>query len=207
MPDFELETGLGGIVCGIDEVGRGPWAGPVVAAAVILDPASLPADVLAAIDDSKKVPPARRPALAAAIRTHARVGVGAASTREIDRDNVLRATFAAMARAFARLPVAPDAVLVDGDRAPPLGCRVVTVVGGDARSLSIAAASIVAKVLRDAMMAKLALRHPGYGWETNVGYGTPGHREGIVRFGVTRHHRHSFAPVSQMLSPETRPNR
>jgi ribonuclease HII len=200
MPDFRLETDLGGIVCGIDEVGRGPWAGPVVAAAVILDPARLPADLRAAIDDSKKVPAARRPALAAAIRACAQVGVGAASTREIDRDNVLRATFTAMARALARLPAPPDAVLVDGNRAPPLGCRVVTVVGGDGLSLSIAAASIVAKVMRDAMMAKLAVRHPGYGWETNVGYGTEGHREGLSRFGVTRHHRRSFAPITHMLS-------
>lgn len=207
MPDFAFETELGGIVCGIDEVGRGPWAGPVVAAAVILDPARLPADVRDAIDDSKKVPAYRRPALAAAIRAHARVGVGAASTREIDRDNVLRATFTAMTRALARLPLVPDAVLVDGNRAPPLGCRVVTVVGGDALCLSIAAASIVAKVLRDGMMAKLAQRHPGYGWETNVGYGTAGHRDALARFGVTRHHRRSFAPVTQMLSPETRPTR
>ena len=167
MPDFRLETDLGGIVCGIDEVGRGPWAGPVVAAAVILDPARLPADLRAAIDDSKKVPATRRPA---------------------------------MARALARLPAPPDAVLVDGNRAPPLGCRVVTVVGGDGLSLSIAAASIVAKVMRDAMMAKLAVRHPGYGWETNVGYGTEGHREGLSRFGVTRHHRRSFAPITHMLS-------
>ena len=105
-----------------------------------------------------------------------------------------------MARALARLPAPPDAVLVDGNRAPPLGCRVVTVVGGDGLSLSIAAASIVAKVMRDAMMAKLAVRHPGYGWETNVGYGTEGHREGLSRFGVTRHHRRSFAPITHMLS-------
>ena len=200
MPDFRLEVDLGGIVCGIDEVGRGPWAGPVVAAAVILDPDRLPHALRAAIDDSKKVPAARRAELARAIREHALVGVGAASAREIDRDNVLRATFTAMTRALGRLPIRPDAVLVDGNRAPALGCRVVTVVGGDALCLSIAAASIVAKVLRDAMMAKLALRHPGYGWETNVGYGTTAHREGLSRFGVTRHHRRSFAPVTQMLS-------
>lgn len=177
MPDFRLEADLGGIVCGIDEVGRGPWAGPVVAAAVIIDPDRLPDALRAAIDDSKKVPAARRAELARAIRQHALVGVGAASAREIDRDNVLRATFTAMTRALGRLPIRPDAVLVDGNRAPPLGCRVVTVVGGDGLCLSIAAASIVAKVLRDAMMAKLALRHPGYGWETNVGYGTTAHRE------------------------------
>src|SRR5690606_27012992 len=107
-------------------------------------------------------------------------------------------------RAMARLPVRPDAALVDGDRPPPLGCRVVTVVGGDGLSLSVAAASIVAKALRDAMMMRLALRHPGYGWETNVGYGTPAHRDALSRIGVTRHHRRSFAPIIQMLSPETR---
>lgn len=207
MPDYALESELGGVVGGLDEVGRGPWAGPVVAAAVILDPRRLPCAVLEAIDDSKKVPAHRRPALAAAIRAHALVGVGAASTREIDRDNVLRATFAAMVRALGRLPMAPDAMLVDGNQAPPLGCRVVTVVDGDARSLSIAAASIVAKVLRDQMMAKLALRHPGYGWETNVGYGTQGHRDGLSRFGVTRHHRRSFAPITHILSPESHKTR
>lgn len=160
MPDYRLEMELGGLVCGIDEVGRGPWAGPVVAAAVIIDPARLPHDLRDAIDDSKKIPAARRAALAAAIAAHALVGVGAASAGEVDRHNVLQATFIAMARALARLPARPDAALVDGNRAPPLGCRVVTVVEGDALSLSIAAASIVAKVLRDGMMARLALRHP-----------------------------------------------
>ncbi|MGE0719022.1 MAG: ribonuclease HII [Alphaproteobacteria bacterium] len=201
MPDFLLERDLGGIVCGIDEVGRGPLAGPVVAAAVVLDPARLPHTVLKAIDDSKKVTPATRATLAAALRAHAQVGIGAASVREIDRDNILRATFTAMARALARLPCRPDAALVDGNQPPPLGCRVVTVVGGDARSLSIAAASIVAKVTRDALMARLAQRHPGYGWETNVGYGTEAHRDGLARFGATVHHRRSFAPIAQLAFP------
>ncbi|MCC7273161.1 MAG: ribonuclease HII [Alphaproteobacteria bacterium] len=204
MPDFVLERDLGGIVCGIDEVGRGPWAGPVVAAAVVLDPGRMPDAVLAALDDSKKVPAERRVVLAREIRAHALVGIGAASAREIDRINVLRATFVAMARALARLPCRPDAVLVDGNQAPPLGCRVVTVVGGDGRSLSIAAASIVAKVVRDALMVRLASRHPGYGWETNVGYGTEAHRDALARFGTTVHHRRSFAPISHILSLMTR---
>lgn len=200
MPDFRLEADLGGLVCGVDEVGRGPLAGPVVAAAVIIDPARLPGRLADSIDDSKKLTADRRAELAVAIRAHALVGVGAASVREIDRDNVLRATFTAMARALGRLPVRPDVALVDGDRPPPLGCRVVTVVGGDGLSLSIAAASIVAKTFRDALMIRLASRYPGYGWETNVGYGTPAHRDALSRFGATRHHRRSFAPITQILS-------
>ncbi|MGE0725696.1 MAG: ribonuclease HII [Alphaproteobacteria bacterium] len=199
MPDYRLERRIGGLVCGIDEVGRGPLAGPVVAAAVVLDPARLPRRIRAEIDDSKRVPPDRRPVLAAALRAHALVGVGAASVTEIDRFNILRATYIAMARALARLPCRPDAALVDGDRAPPLGCRVVTVVGGDGRSLSIAAASIVAKVVRDGLMVRLAARYPGYEWHTNVGYGTDGHRDGLARLGATRHHRRSFAPVTQLV--------
>ena len=201
MPDFRREADLGGIVCGIDEVGRGPWAGPVVAAVVVLEPGRLPPGHLEAIDDSKKLTAQRRAELSVAIRAHAQVGVGAASAREVDRDNVLRATFTAMHRALANLPVRPHAALVDGNQPPPLGCRVVTVVGGDGLCLSIAAASIVAKALRDALMIRLSLRHPGYGWETNVGYGTPAHRDALARFGVTRHHRRSFAPIIQILSP------
>lgn len=201
MPDFRREADLGGIVCGIDEVGRGPWAGPVVAAAVVLEPGRLPRGLLEAIDDSKKLTAQRRAELSVAIRAHAQVGVGAASAREVDRDNVLRATFTAMRRALANLPVRPHAALVDGNQPPPLGCRVVTVVGGDGLCLSIAAASIVAKALRDALMIRLSLRHPGYGWETNVGYGTPAHRDALAQFGVTRHHRRSFAPIIQILSP------
>jgi ribonuclease HII len=200
MPDLTLERSLGGIVCGIDEVGRGPLAGPVLAAAVVLDPSRLPPEMLDGLDDSKALSAARREHWCAALRAcgAAAIGIGAASVREIDGINILRATMLAMRRAVLALPVRPDAALVDGNTAPPdFPCPVQTVVGGDARCLSIAAASIVAKVTRDRVMAELGRRYAGYGWERNAGYGTAEHREAIRRLGVTRHHRRSFAPVRQ----------
>ncbi|MGQ0663544.1 MAG: ribonuclease HII [Pseudomonadota bacterium] len=202
MPDFALESAAGGLVAGIDEAGRGPLAGPVVAAAVILAP-PLPAELAARIDDSKKMTRAAREAAFAELWARRRagaiaIGVGAASAGEVDRLDILRATFLAMRRALRRLRLAPQLALVDGNRAPPeLGCRVETLVGGDAKSLSVAAASIVAKVIRDRAMTKLARRYPGYGWATNMGYGTPEHIAGLARLGATPHHRLSFAPVAQ----------
>jgi len=203
MPDFALEHTLiarhGGLVAGVDEVGRGPWAGPVVTAAVILSP-DCPAEVLDAIQDSKALSAARRKALATVLPRHAAIGIAAASVAEIDRLNILAATMLAMQRAVDALPMPPAAVLVDGNRAPPLPCPAETAVKGDAQSLSIAAASIVAKVARDRLMARLALRYPAYAWERNAGYGTTAHREGLARAGVTPHHRRSFAPIRAMLS-------
>jgi ribonuclease HII len=207
MPTFTYERRLGGLVAGVDEVGRGPLAGPVVAAAVIFRGCTLPRALSGRIDDSKKLTPEDRETAFATLRRLAQggdilIGVGAASVDEIDRINILRASFVAMRRALARLPCVPDAVLVDGNIAPPnLGCRAEALVDGDARSLSIAAASIVAKVLRDRAMAKLAIRYAGFGWETNVGYGTPEHIEGLGRLGPTKHHRLSFAPVAQTSLP------
>jgi ribonuclease HII len=198
MPDFSRETRLGRLVAGIDEVGRGPLAGPVVAAAVIFDPGNLPAD-LDGLDDSKVLNAAVRARYAAAIRRVARIGIGAASVEEIDRLNILQATMLAMVRAVAALGVVPDAALVDGNRAPVLACRVETLVGGDALSLSIAAASVVAKVVRDRAMASLARRYDRYGWERNAGYPTEEHRAALIRHGVTPHHRRSFAPVRAVL--------
>ncbi|MCH7930195.1 MAG: ribonuclease HII [Proteobacteria bacterium] len=195
-PDYSLEAALGAPVAGVDEVGRGPWAGPVVAAAVILDPANLPGG----IDDSKRLSARRREALFAALCETARFGVGAASVAEIDRLNVLAAALLAMRRAITRLGVVPAHVLVDGNRMPALPCPATTVVGGDRRSLSIAAASIVAKVTRDRLMARLARRYPGFGWEHNAGYGTPQHRASLAAIGVTPHHRRSFAPVASRLA-------
>ena len=195
MPDFALERSCNGPVAGIDEAGRGPWAGPVVAAAVILDPAALPAG----LDDSKALSRARRRDLYRQLLGCAEIGVGAASVREIEDMNVLRASLAAMARALAALPQRPATALVDGNRAPELPCRVETVVRGDSRSLSIAAASIVAKVTRDRIMARLAARHPGFGWERNAGYGTAEHRRALARHGPTAHHRRSFAPIRTIL--------
>ena len=200
MPDFSLEREFGGIVVGIDEAGRGPWAGPVVAAAVVLPP-KLPGRLAERLDDSKKLSAAVRGELFAALTDCAEIGIGAASVAEIDRDNILAATFLAMRRAVAALPRVPTAILVDGNWLPPgLPCAGRTVVGGDGKSLSIAAASIVAKVTRDRAMAALGARYPAFGWERNAGYGTRQHQEGLLVSGVTRHHRRSFAPIAKMLS-------
>ena len=183
-------------IAGIDEVGRGPLAGPVVAAAVIFVGGRFP-DGLA---DSKLLTADRRMALDAAIRGSAEVAVGVASVTEIDVLNILRAAELAMARAVAGLGRAPCHALVDGNRIPPgLPCAAEAVVKGDARCLTVAAASIVAKVWRDRLMVDLAQQHPGYGWETNMGYGTESHRAALVALGATPHHRRSFRPVHNIL--------
>ncbi|MBV9686213.1 MAG: ribonuclease HII [Alphaproteobacteria bacterium] len=200
MPDFKIERRCTGLVCGIDEAGRGPLAGPVVAAAVILDPRLFPKSLRDGLDDSKVLSIEEREACYRSLRRcagrgAAHIGVGAASVTEIDRINILRAALLAMARAVSVLDVRPDIALVDGNIAPPVDCAVKTVVDGDALSFSIAAASVVAKVTRDRIMRGLAPRYPAYGWNTNVGYATPEHGEAIRRFGVTQHHRRSFAPV------------
>lgn len=207
MPDFAVERRCQGIVCGIDEAGRGPLAGPVVAAAVILDQRHFPKSLRRGLDDSKVLTAAEREACyralrRCAIRGVARIGVGAASAREVDGVNILRAALLAMARAAAALGVRPDIALVDGNVAPQLGCAVHTIVGGDGSSFSIAAASVVAKVTRDRIMRDLAPRYPGYGWETNVGYPTPEHGAALRRLGVTPHHRRSFAPVRLLVESE-----
>ena len=203
MPDFSLEDAARAegfaLVAGLDEAGRGPWAGPVVAAAGILDGARLSPELRAGLDDSKKLSPRRRRELFAALADHARIGIGQAEVDEIDRLNILRATLLAMGRALEALSVRPDLALVDGNRAPELPCPVRCVVGGDGRSLSIAAASIVAKVSRDEEMAALARAHPGYGWERNAGYGTAEHRAALVRLGPSPLHRRSFRPVAALL--------
>jgi len=197
MPDLSLETALGGMVAGIDEVGRGPLAGPVVAAAIIIDPATLPAELAAHLDDSKKLSAKKREHLDILIRQHCRFAIAQASVEEIDRLNILKATFLAMARAVDGLGTVPDHALIDGNRPPPLPCPAHCVIGGDAKSLSIAAASIIAKVFRDRLMTALDLDFPGYGWAANAGYGTKAHMEALKRLGPTPHHRTSFAPVAQ----------
>ena len=199
MPDFALESDIDGIVCGIDEVGRGPLAGPVVAAAVILDRRRLPRKLRRGLDDSKKLPPEAREEFAALLRQCAMIGLGAASVTEIDRINILQASFVAMRRALAALPMQPTAALVDGNCDPCLSCPAHPVIGGDGLSLSIAAASVVAKVARDRLMQQLAKRYDGYGWTTNVGYATPEHRAAIVRLGLTPHHRLSFQPSRDLF--------
>jgi ribonuclease HII len=207
MPDFRIERRCTGLVCGIDEAGRGPLAGPVVAAAVVLDPHRFPKTLRVGLDDSKALSIEERETCYRALqrcadRGAARIGVAAASVTEIDRINILRAALLAMTRAVAVLGVRPDIALVDGDIAPPLTCAVQTVVKGDALSFSIAAASVIAKVTRDRIMRGLAPRYPVYRWETNVGYATQEHGEAIRRFGVTRHHRRSFSPVRFALAGE-----
>src|SRR5271169_2074754 len=204
MPNFAIERRCEGIVCGVDEAGRGPLAGPVVAAAVILDPRRFPRSLHQRLDDSKVLTAGERDACWRALgrcvdRGVAHIGVGAASAREIDSINILRAALLAMARAAAALGVRPDVALVDGNIAPPLACPVRTIVKGDGLSFSIAAASVVAKVTRDRIMHRLAERYRGYGWETNVGYGTEEHRHALGLLGLTPHHRRSFSPCQLSL--------
>ena len=200
MPDFSYETRLAGTghrcVAGVDEVGRGPLAGPVVAAAVVLDPGKLPEG----LDDSKTLTPRRREHLAARLLTSAHIGVGVATVEEIDEMNILQASFLAMCRAVDALPVRPDHLLVDGNRLPArLPCAAQPVIKGDSLCLSIAAASIVAKTRRDRGMVDLAQQHPFYGWERNMGYGTREHLMGLKSHGITPHHRRSFRPIHNML--------
>lgn len=198
-PSFDIECSFSGRfagpVAGIDEAGRGPWAGPVVAAAVILDPQNIPEGLA----DSKTIAEKKRDIIADAIRATSIVGVGVASVEEIDSINILQATFLAMARAEAALPTKPDVCIVDGSQKPKLAAHTQMVVKGDAKSLSIAAASIIAKTTRDHIMRELAREHPFYAWEKNKGYGAPAHKAGLEAHGVTPHHRRSFAPIHNIL--------
>ena len=199
MPDFSFELEIGGRVAGVDEVGRGPLAGPVLAAAVVLNPDDIPEG----LNDSKALSAKRREALYAELMARADVSVGSASVEEIDEHNILRASHIAMMRAIAGLSMPPDHVLIDGNMVPRgLNLAATTVIKGDARSLSIAAASIVAKIRRDRLMVDLAQQHPGYGWETNMGYPSKSHKEALQNIGVTPHHRRSFKPVHNILYQE-----
>jgi ribonuclease HII len=185
------------VVAGVDEAGRGPLAGPVVAAAVIFAPDVTPPD---GINDSKVMTAAAREAAAVRVRrTAAAWALGAASVREIDRENILQATARAMRRALLRLQLAPQRVLLDGLPLAQLGRPHDAIVDGDARSVSIAAASILAKVTRDHLMVRLAARYPAFAWADNKGYGTPDHLAALRAVGPTPHHRMSFAPVRQLM--------
>lgn len=199
-PDLshELRLARAGFVrvAGVDEVGRGPLAGPVLAAAVVLDPDRIPKGLA----DSKRLRPDRREDLAEALRGCAEIGIGAASVEEIDALDILRATHLAMRRALAALPRPPDAALIDGNSLPrDLPCPAEAVIRGDGSVLSIAAASIVAKVARDRIMRDLAHEHPGYGWERNAGYGTKEHLAALQALGASPVHRRSFRPVHNIL--------
>jgi ribonuclease HII len=204
MPHYIYESRLlktmAGPICGVDEAGRGPLAGPVVAAAVILDRKKMPKG----LNDSKQLDVEERETLFPIIMERAlAVGVGEASVDEIDLINIRQATHLAMARAVRALALAPMFALVDGNDAPALPCPCDTIIEGDGKSVSIAAASIIAKVTRDRMMRALHDEHPGYGWIKNKGYGTPEHYAGLERHGPCRHHRRSFAPIHNILYPQS----
>lgn len=194
-PTLKIEKSLTGIVCGIDEAGRGPWSGPVVAAAVIMS-----GKRIRGINDSKKLREETREELFAHITGTHIWAVGEASVEEIDSLNILAATKLAMLRAYETLAVKPEHALVDGNQLPCLPCNMQFVIGGDAVSYSIAAASIVAKVTRDRFMRKLAEQHPEYNWHSNKGYGTKCHQQAIEKYGITVHHRKSYAPVRKYLA-------
>jgi ribonuclease HII len=199
-PDFSFEQtamAQGYLrIAGVDEVGRGPLAGPVTAAAVVLDPDRIPEG----LNDSKKLSQKARQRLYDEIIQVADVSIAHASVQEIDRLNILRASHLAMTRALDGLKVPADYALIDGNMVPrDLVLPAQTIIKGDARSQSISAASITAKICRDYVMLSLAQQHPGYGWETNMGYGSKKHMEALQNLGVTPHHRRSFKPVHKML--------
>ena len=205
--DLELETlgATGGFVCGVDEAGRGPLAGPVVAAAVIIPSYTMKmplADGLRRLNDSKALKEDVRTDLYLEVTRTFEYAVGIADVARIDRDNILQATLWAMREAVSLLPREPDAALIDGNRDPGLPCQTRLVIGGDARCLSIAAASIVAKVARDRMMSDLSLEYPEYGFEQHKGYGTKAHLEALGRYGPTPYHRRSFRPVRLALGDD-----
>lgn len=199
MPDFYREQKLletYPTIAGVDEVGRGPWAGPVTACAVVLDPKSIPDG----LNDSKKLTAKRREALFEQILKTADVSFAHVSVETIDKINILQASLLAMEKAVAGLNIPADFALIDGNKTPKnLNCPSQTIIKGDAKSSSIAAASIVAKVTRDRLMVTLSQQYPGYAWETNAGYGTKAHQEGLKALGVTAHHRRSFKPIHKML--------
>ncbi|MBL4751141.1 MAG: ribonuclease HII [Amylibacter sp.] len=204
MPDFKREQQLlktYQTIAGVDEVGRGPWAGPVTACAVVLDPDNIPDG----LDDSKKLTAKRREILFEQILATADVSIAHVSVEQIDRINILQASLLAMENAVAGLTKPADFALIDGNKTPKnLNCSSEAIIKGDAKSSSIAAASIVAKVTRDRLMVALSQQYPGYGWETNAGYGTKVHQEGLKSLGVTAHHRRSFKPIHKMLYGENK---
>lgn len=201
LPNFTFEKALWDegfkSICGIDEAGRGPIAGPVSAAAVIINLVNIPTG----INDSKKLSSKKRAKLYAEIKKTAYWGLGWADEREIERLNIRKATLLAMHRALKALPIQPDYALIDGRDIPDnLGCGAIPIIKGDARSLSIGAASIIAKHARDMFMYEKSFKYPLYGWEKNAGYPTKAHINAVERYGVTQHHRKSFAPIYNILN-------
>lgn len=208
MPDYSFEDSLlnrlrlsvDAPIAGLDEVGRGPLAGPVIACAVVIDRDVLPPPVAAALDDSKKLTASKREQLYEILANTTRYALGQASVEEIDEFNILQASLLAMRRAVDGLAVQPIAALVDGNRDPGLPCPTDCIIKGDGKSITIAAASIIAKVTRDRQMADLSKTFPGYGWETNMGYGSKAHIAALREIGPTSHHRKSFSPVKEILT-------
>lgn len=205
MPDFEIEDWIGGKVAGVDEAGRGPWAGPVVAGAVIFLDRNVDQELLKGLDDSKKLSAKKREKLYKLLREEEKsgkvqIGIGEASAAEIDELNILQATFLAMSRAVLSLNCQPETAIVDGNQNPrEFPCPSQTVIKGDAKAMSIAAASIAAKVYRDHLMCKLGEKYPYYGFEKNAGYGTALHQQGLAAYGVTPEHRKSYKPIQEYL--------
>lgn len=198
--NFEIENQYDGMVCGLDEVGRGPLAGPVVAACVYIPDGVRGHDFIKGVKDSKKLSWKKLEALYASIVKNCAYGVAIVSPREIDELNILQASLVAMERAFMRMNMPMNHALIDGNKIPKqVPCPATAVVKGDSKSKSIAAASIVAKYTRDKIMHDLADEYPDYGWERNVGYPTALHREALLVHGVTEHHRRSFAPVRRII--------
>lgn len=206
MPDWKIEDGHRGLICGIDEAGRGPWAGPVVAGAAVFLTRDVVPELLAQLNDSKKLTAKKREYLYELLRQeeqagHILCGIGEASAAEIDELNILQATFLAMRCAVEKLPQKPDIALIDGNRLPKdFPCANECFIGGDGRSYSIAAASILAKVYRDRLMSEMAKQYPYYGFEKNAGYGTKAHIEGLRQYGVTPQHRRSYRPIKEFLA-------
>ena len=205
MPDFSFEKDLNksGLIVGLDEAGRGPWCGPVVAACVGWQGLKCPDDLASEINDSKKLTLAKREILFDRILSATPIwGIGQASAKEIDEINILQASFLAMHRALdevIRKGFTPAVALIDGNRLPTWKIEKYALIGGDGKSLSIAAASILAKVTRDRIMTELAQKYPHYGWEKNAGYGTKAHQEGLKKYGITPEHRRSYAPIKKIL--------
>lgn len=206
MPDWKIEDGHRGLICGIDEAGRGPWAGPVVAGAAVFLTRNVAPELLAQLNDSKKLTAKKREYLYELLRQeeqagHILCGIGEASAAEIDELNILQATFLAMRRAVENLPQKPDVALIDGNRLPKdFPCANECFIGGDGRSYSIAAASILAKVYRDRLMSEMAKQYPHYSFEKNAGYGTKAHIAGLRQYGVTPQHRRSYRPIKEFLA-------
>ena len=200
MPDLSLEASINGTTCGIDEVGRGPLVGPVTAACVHIPKNVQDLDFWQSVTDSKKLSAKKRKELAELIKQHCPYGIAESTVSEIDEINILQASLLAMQRAYEAMNHECDHALIDGNKSPELPCSTQTVIKGDTKILSIAAASIIAKVHRDQYLEELSQQYPHYGWERNAGYGTKEHLTALDTHGITPHHRASFAPIKKRLS-------